>query len=138
MGLSEKDKLDYKKGMLEIVETLGTTDILYRALDTSVKDSIYAEKKRVQYLDPIKLSGNVIFNINDTSSFQDIQKPNFSMAVTIPVLEFERKNLNPEDLVTGVFIIEGKTYNILSCNPLELFAGFYSSYGYDCKGVDSL
>lgn len=138
MGLSEKDKLDFKQGMLEIAETLGSTSILYHPLCPSHKPSIYAEKKGATYLKPITLVGTIKFNTNDSSPFQDVNKSDVNMIINIPTLQFEKLELNPEDLTTGLFEIRGKKYNILNCNPTGLFADFFSSYEYQCKGVDSI
>lgn len=136
MGLSEKDKLDFKKGMFEIHETLGSTSILYYPLGERTSSSIYGEKKGQTYLDPITLVGSIKFNTNDNYPFQDIGKSDVSMLIKIPILQFEELELNPDDLITGLFEVKGKKYNILNCNPTGLIADFFSTYEYQCKGVD--
>lgn len=147
--LSAKDLKSYHEGMYEIDFILGETKIVYYPL-VSKSNSIYNENKRVQYGEPIHLTGQVTFPSDATEhTFTDSSKKDIKVQVSIPYLALERytyvntenqpeelPRLDPNDIVKGYFILDNKKYVIDDYLPTGLFASTYTSYTFLCKGVD--
>lgn len=149
-SLSAKDLKAYQEGMYEIDFVLGDTKIIYYALKEEKVNSLYNEKKRAVYDEPIYLTGQVTFPTDATENdFDDSTKKDIPVHVSIAYLSFERYSyvnpekqpeelprINPYDVVKGYFVLDGKKYTIDDVLPTDLFGGTYTSYSYLCKGVD--
>lgn len=150
--LSKKDLKSYHEGMYEIDYILGEVKIIYYPLISNSSTSIYNEKKRVEYGDPLYLTGQVKFPTDALEqSFTDSSKKEIKVTVSIPLLALERYSyvdpekqpedlpkLNPDDIVKGYFILANKKYVIDDYLPTDLFASTYTSYTFLCKGVDTI
>lgn len=137
MGLSARDKQDFKEGIHTIYNILGSNNILYLPLDTSKKPSIYAEKKGMSYLEPIPLTGKYNTSESEFHANSSVtMKPESALNVFIPLLEIELKHLDPQEMTKGQFEINGVRYSITLCNQSGLFADMPVGYSFSCKGVD--
>lgn len=147
--LSEKDLKQYHQGMYDIDYILGTTKILFYPFINPTPESLYNEKKRAKYGDPIHLTGRVSVTSVE-APYKDSNIKTSITTVNIPNLAFTKYTyvegdeardhppLDPHSLTNGVFYIEGKKYEIRDCNPEGLFADTFTSYKYECVGVDKL
>lgn len=127
--LSEKVKRDYKESMYELYAEVGTTKILYYALDkNSQVDDIYGEIEKV-YLPPINLVGTI-------TPLQPTEDPTmFASNIDTTILKFdiiglslENNNLNPNEMLTGYFEFDGVKHTINKVTPKGLFTDFFTSY----------
>lgn len=134
MPLPYKDQKDILKGIYEVIDALGTT-IEYLPLDESSPVNLYKERKGVKYLDPVTLLCTTEVKVEDTN-LESIQKPNRLLTVTIPAYDLILKNIDPYDVVKGLFVFENKKYSITSCTPTGLLAGVFPTYEFLCGGVD--
>ena len=145
--LSAKDIKKYHESMFEIDYILGTTKIEFHPLLEGEADSLYNEKKRAKYGEPMYFTG-IVENTSEPSSFEDSNINSMSMKVTIPQLAFSRyvflegdkdkehPRIDPYSLVKGYFVIDGLRYEIQDCFPVGIFADDYTSYSYTCGGVN--
>lgn len=127
--LSNRDKLEYKKGMYDLYSAVGTTKILYYALKNPTEPlDIYQEATK-EYLPPVNLVGTI-------SPLQPTEDPvmfasnidRLVMKFDITGLALENNNLNPYDMTSGYFEFDGMKYTINKVTPKGMFTDFYTSY----------
>lgn len=137
--------------MFDLNLILGATKIKFYKLSNqpNITSSLYNEKKRAKYEEPIYLTGMVEHSSTD-SPFKDSNIPMSNLSVTLTSLAFteyqhvtgddikDHPPIDPYSLVKGYFYIEGQKFEVQSCTPEGLFADTYTSYKYACMGVDKI
>lgn len=132
------DLQDFKEGIKELYETIGTSDVLFYPLDTTtVEENIYNEfVSPKQYLEPIPLTGLVSWsNTTDMlNTGNSIVVP--CLNVTVAYLSLEEHNLvDIPTLEQGKVKFQGKEYQVFEVTPKAFFLGEYKSYVLHCKRV---
>lgn len=146
--LSAKDLKQYHEGMFEIDYILGSTQIEFHPL-VSATPSLYNEKKRAVYGDPIYFTGSLTTSVI-TPPFEDSNISTPDVEIKLPLLSFSRyvyvtddelkehPPIDPYSIVKGYFVIEGKKLEVQDCTPEGLFVDTYTAYKYKCRGVEKL
>lgn len=127
--LPEKDRKEYKQGMYDLYVEVGTTKILYYALDEDPEsENIYLEKEKT-YKEPINLVGVIIpYQPSEDGVMYATNIDKVLLKFDIIGLSIEKTSLNPYEMITGLFEFEGKKYSIVKMTPKGLFTDFYTSY----------
>lgn len=133
--LPEKDRREYKKGIYDLYEEIGTP-IKYFPLNLKNSNiNIYNEvESEKEYGKEVKLVATVVVNMISQDENQPVKQQSEELYdVDVPILALENNKLDPKLMLGGKFLYKDITLNILDFRREGMFTDFFTTVKFRCE-----